>query len=229
VSSLSLSAPAVPSAFSFSVLGGVGVDDARDVQYDSQLGVSLQRGRLQVGLFSRLSVPNQGGIQSAKRGLQNDPVCNIDTNNDGVIDASDCDNPSNPGDPTDPCAPDANGVVGPNCPAVTDCTVDTNGDNIIDDSDCKSTTPNNASSYSLSVGADVAVPFVVGSFSVTPGLSLRAAHRAEDSLSLRGGVSLTTSTKVHQNLSLDLRLSLDSTRSGATFLSTGLGFHWQRE
>jgi hypothetical protein len=70
--------------------------------------------------------------------------CNVDTNNDGIIDGSDCGgDPTNPGDP---CAPNADGSIDPNCnPCTPDangncvpskCFEDTNGDNIIDDSDC---------------------------------------------------------------------------------------------
>lgn len=82
--------------------------------------------------------------------------CNVDTNNDGIIDGSDCpsdpcapntDGSVSPGcDPADPCAPDANAPVGPNCPDPTDpggCGVDTNNDGVIDGDDCQNTDPCN--------------------------------------------------------------------------------------
>jgi hypothetical protein len=215
------------SSLSLSFLGGVGVNSARGTQYNSQLGVAMQRGMFRLGVFSRLSKPNNpNSAQLAKSALNNPSSCTVDTNNDGLIDDSDCIDPSKPGDP---CAPNANGSIDPSCINNPNpvCSQDTNGDNIIDVSDCAPT--KGSLGYSLGLGADVSMPLAVGSVLLTPGLELGAAYNTNTLVSLRGGLSLTASAQVKEHLALDLRVALDSPLQGATYLWTGLGFHWENE
>lgn len=239
-------------SLSLSFLGevGVGVDTSRMLQYGSRVGASWKQGPVRIGLFSRFARPTTQSLQydpcndpnslalcqASAKALSDPASCTVDTNNDGIIDNSDCQNNTNPGDPNDPCAPNADGSIPPNCPTVPGCdpatgtncacTTDTNGDNLITDEDCGASPPR-SSAYALGFGTDISVPISLGKVFLSPAFEVSAMYAPESLVSLQTGVSLTASTKLGERLALDLRIALNRPLQDSAALFTALGFHWE--